>query len=191
MAKRTLALMLCWMLLMTVPSFSWGQEGHRIVAKIAAKNLSPDARTKIAAILGINETGVEAAMADAATWPDEINKQATKTGNWHFVNVPVTSAFSVGTLCAAHDCVIDRIQEMSDRLRTNQAGFMLAAAPNPPRPMTSQELAFLIHLVGDVHQPLHSANDGDRGGNCDNLTFAQEQRWQQTDNRASRGVGSR
>src|SRR5438445_3692473 len=59
---------------------------------------------------------------------------------------------------------------MSDRLRMNQTGFKLAKPPIPSRPMTSQELAFLIHFVGDIHQPLHSANNGDRGGNCDNLT---------------------
>jgi hypothetical protein len=171
MLKKIVAIVICWVLGFPMFGFSWGREGHRIVAKIAAKNLSTEARQKVAAILRTNEAGVEAAMADAATWPDEISKPATKTGNWHFVDVPVTAPFSIGTLCAAHDCVIDRIQEMSDRLRTNQTGFKLAAPPNPPRPMTSQELAFLIHLVGDVHQPLHSANDGDRGGNCDNLTI--------------------
>ena len=62
-------------------------------------------------------------MADAATWPDEINKSQTKTADWHFVDVPVTAPFSIGTLCDGHNCVIDRIQEMSDRLRTNQTGF--------------------------------------------------------------------
>ena len=59
---------------------------------------------------------------------------------------------------------------MRDRLQTNKTGFMLQQAPSPLRPMTSQELAFLIHFVGDIHQPLHAATDGDRGGNCVNLT---------------------
>ncbi|PYS19856.1 MAG: hypothetical protein DMG11_31080, partial [Acidobacteria bacterium] len=153
-----------------VAGFSWGRDGHRVVAKIAAKNLSPDARKKVAAILGTNEAGVEAAMASASIWPDEISKPDTKTDTWHFIDVPVTAPFSIGTLCAQHNCVIDRIQEMSDRLRMNQSGFKLAKPPIPSRPMTSQELAFLIHFVGDIHQPLHSANDGDRGGNCENLT---------------------
>src|SRR6266568_4493938 len=152
------------------PAWSWGREGHRVVARVAAKNLTPDTRKKVAAILRTNGAGLEAAMAAAATWPDEINKTKTGTGNWHFVDVPVTAPFAVGTLCAAHDCVIDRIQEMSDRLRMNQASFKLASPPRPSRPMTSQEIAFLIHFVGDIHQPLHAANDGDRGGNCENLT---------------------
>jgi hypothetical protein len=75
-------------------------------------------------------------------------------------------------LCAAHDCVIDQIGNMSDRLGTNKSGFALQMPPNPPRPMSSQEMAFLIHLVGDIHQPLHAAANADRGGNCVNLTQA-------------------
>src|SRR5262249_10313495 len=69
-------------------------------------------------------------------------------------------------LCPNHNCVLDRITEMQTRLATNAKGFTLVAPPSPPRPMTSQEVAFLIHFIGDVHQPLHAATDGDRGGNC-------------------------
>jgi hypothetical protein len=137
---------------------------------VAAKNLSPEVRTKVAAILGTDDAGLEAAMAAAATWPDEINKPATGTANWHFIDVSVTAPFAVGTLCAGHDCVIDQILDMEDRLQNNRTGFKLKKAPTPARPMTSQELAFLIHFVGDIHQPLHAATDGDRGGNCVNLT---------------------
>src|ERR1035437_5839895 len=77
-------------LLAVVPAWPWGREGHRVVALIAAKNLSAAARAKAAAILGTNDAGLDAAMAAAATWPDEINKPATGTANWHFVDVPVT-----------------------------------------------------------------------------------------------------
>jgi len=173
MFKKSLVLVLCWMI-NTVPGFGWSRAGHRIVAKIAAKNLSPVARKKLALILETNDTGIEAAMADASSWPDEINRQATKTATWHFVNIPVVGPFSIGNMCANHDCIIDRIEEMSDRLRNNRTGFELAEPPIPPRLMTSQELAFLIHFVGDIHQPLHSANNGDLGGNCENLAVPLE-----------------
>jgi hypothetical protein len=148
------------------PVWGWGRDGHRIVALIAAKNLSAAARAKVAAILGADDAGADEAIAAASTWPDEINRNATGTANWHFINIPVTGAFSVGTLCAQHECVIDRIAEMEDRLENNRTGFMLKTEPVPARPMTSQELAFLIHFIGDVHQPLHASNNGDRGGNC-------------------------
>jgi hypothetical protein len=55
---------------------------------------------------------------------------------------------------------------MRSRLQKNQIGFSLLAPPSPPRGMTSQELAFLIHFVGDIHQPLHAITNGDRGGGC-------------------------
>jgi hypothetical protein len=152
------------------PAWSWGRDGHRVVAKIAARNLTPEARKKVAAILETDDAGLEAAMAAASTWPDEISKGRTGTGTWHYVDVPVTGPFDLGTSCAMHDCVIDRIQEMVDRLRLNQGGLTLAAPPNPQRPVASQEVAFLIHFVGDIHQPLHASDDGDRGGNCENLT---------------------
>ena len=160
------ALTVCVVLLAESPASTWGRDGHRIVARIAAKNLTSAARAKVAAILKTSSSGVESAMADAATWPDEIDKSATRTFDWHFINARVDIPFDVAGLCPHHGCVVDRIEEMRTRLKQNETGFSLAAAPIPPRPMTSQELAFLIHFVGDVHQPLHAANDGDRGGNC-------------------------
>ena len=57
---------MCWLLAVPMVGFGWGREGHRVVARIAAKNLSADARKKVTAILGTTDAGVEAAMADAA-----------------------------------------------------------------------------------------------------------------------------
>lgn len=148
---------------------AWGREGHRVIARIAARNLNQTARKKVAVILATNDAGLEAAMAAASTWPDEIDKKKTGTDTWHFIDVPITVPFSITGLCPNHNCVLDRIAEMQNRLATNAKGFTLATPPSPPRPMTSQEMAFLIHFVGDVHQPLHAATDGDRGGNCVNL----------------------
>ena len=145
---------------------AWGREGHRVVARIAARNLNQTARKKVAVILATNDAGLESAMAAASTWPDEIDKKKTDTEFWHFIDVPITGPFAIAGLCPLHNCVLDRIEELQTRLGTNAKGFTLAAPPSPARPMTSQELAFLIHFVGDVHQPLHAANDGDRGGVC-------------------------
>jgi hypothetical protein len=149
-------------------AFAWGREGHRIVARVAAKNLTPEARQKVAAIFGTSSSAaaVEDAMAKAATWPDEIDKKATGSSDWHFIDGPVRTPFTLTGLCPSNNCVTARIAEMQQRLQLNQTGFHLLTTPSPNRPMTSQELAFLIHFVGDVHQPLHAASDGDRGGNC-------------------------
>jgi hypothetical protein len=158
--------------LSTQPAWTWGRDGHRMVAKIATLQLTPATRAKLAAILQTDDAGLASAMAGASTWPDEISKRDTGSGNWHFINVPVTGPFSMDGLCGTDgtDCAPARIKDFSDRLRNNTAGFLLREAPQPMRPMVSQELAFLIHLVGDIHQPLHAAGNADRGGNCIRLT---------------------
>ena len=168
MASRIALILTLVALPMCAPrdAWAWGREGHRVVARIAARNVSSAAKQKIAAILGSSAAGVEDALVAAATWPDEIDKAATGTETWHFVNVPIGAPFSLAGLCPSHNCIVDRIVEMQTRLRTNAKGFSLVTPPVPDRPMTSRELAFLVHFVGDIHQPLHASNDGDRGGNC-------------------------
>ena len=111
-------------------------------------------------------------MADAALWPDQIDRTQTGTAAWHFINASIATPFSTTGLCPSHNCVIDRIDEMQTRLRTNKKGFKLVTKPSPNRPMTSREVAFLIHFVGDIHQPLHASSNGDRGGNCGPLSHA-------------------
>lgn len=171
-SRRTLvaAALLTTLVLAPQPGEAWGRQGHRIVARIAARALTADVRTKLAAILGVTDAGLERAMANASIWPDVIDKRATGTSSWHYINVPVFAPFTTAGLCPNHDCVIDRIDEMRLRLQTNRKGFTLAASPSPPRTMTSQQLAFLIHFVGDIHQPLHAVANGDRGGDCVLLT---------------------
>src|SRR5260370_40642282 len=107
-------------LLTAPPGWSWGHDGHRLVAKIAAKNLSPDTRKKVAAILGTNDARVDAAMADAATWPDEIDKKTTGTADWHFIDAPGAGAFCLPGRWPAHKAAIGRTREMSAPLRTDQ-----------------------------------------------------------------------
>jgi hypothetical protein len=154
-------------LLVPHPALAWGREGHRIVARIAAKNLSQTARDKLRRILGVTtDAALATAMASAAIWPDRIDKAATGTARWHFINIPLGEPFSIDGHCANHDCIVDQIENMRNRLQKNQTGFSLLSPPSPARGMTSQELAFLIHFVGDLHQPLHAITNGDRGGGC-------------------------
>ena len=170
--RLAIACVLAAILLVPQRGHAWGQQGHRIVARIAAKNLLQPTRDKLRAILGVSEAGLENAMASASIWPDVIDRVATGSDRWHYINVPISAPFSVAGNCNAGECVIAQIENMQHRLRNNLAGFRLLAAPRPGRPMTSQELAFLIHFVGDLHQPLHAAVNGDRGGGCVELTPA-------------------
>jgi hypothetical protein len=88
---------MCWLLLIPSSGFSWGSEGQRIVAKIAAKNLSPAGPEKVDAILGTKHAGREAAMATAAIGLG--NKKAKSRPTWaHFADVPIADQFSIGYL---------------------------------------------------------------------------------------------
>ena len=167
--RPAIACVLAVALVVPEPCHAWGQQGHRIVARIAAKNLLQTTRDKLRAILGVSDAALENAMASAAIWPDLIDRVATGTDNWHYINVPISALFAVAGNCDARGCIIAQIANMQNRLRNNLTGFTLLAPAKPARPMTSQELAFLIHFVGDLHQPLHAAVNGDRGGGCVDL----------------------
>jgi hypothetical protein len=69
------------------------------------------------AIPGVASAQLESAMPAASIWPDLIHKQKTGTRSWHFVDMPILSPFSLAGLCGAHDCVLDRIDEMRSRLQ--------------------------------------------------------------------------
>ena len=165
-AARPFFIALAAFLLIPAPTQTWGASAHRIVARVAARNLSPVARQKVRAILAVSDTSLENSMANASVWPDRIDKRATGTDRWHFVNVPPFSPFSLSGMCGGGECITAKVDDMARRLRTNQTDFALDTKPIPFRPMTQQELAFLIHLVADIHQPLHAAANGDRGGSC-------------------------
>jgi len=138
-----------------VPLSAWGAEGHHIVARVAWALMTPAARDEATAILG----GGEDVFIAAATWADEVRASRPETYNWHFVDMPVDAAhFDAGRDCTPTqrgDCVIEEIA----RARTELAD------PSRPADLKAESLKFLIHFVGDLHQPLHAVDDHDRGGN--------------------------
>jgi hypothetical protein len=160
------------------PASAWGDEGHEVIGLIAEHYLQPLVRARVLELLGHDDTGlVERDMAHEATWADKYRdsdrdtskRRYLSTRDWHFVDleidgVDVTRAChgrqplpagvpaSVGP---AEDCIIDKIDQFYAELKN---------------PMTAEEerrvaLQFLLHLVGDLHQPLHASDDHDQGGN--------------------------
>lgn len=148
------------------PCFAWGEVGHRIVARIAASQLTPAARANIAKILGVQNTptAVANALADAAEWPDAVARaKYTQTAVWHFIDLGVKpNAAKDGVLWSSADTAFARIVKY----------FSTVKARAPDELERGSDLKFLVHLVGDVHQPLHDATDQDRGGNCVAVIFA-------------------
>jgi hypothetical protein len=145
---------------MCATAWAWGDQGHEIIAIIAADNLSPSARDHVAKILGTTSdtNSLEKAMAAASIRPDtEFRPRDRSTAPWHFIDICLQDQKSdLPARCPGGTCVTAKIDEYANRLK----------AADYDQWGASGDLAFLIHLVGDIHQPLHAATDADRGGNC-------------------------
>jgi|HubBroStandDraft_1064217.scaffolds.fasta_scaffold120408_1 hypothetical protein len=148
-------------MLFPMRAWGWGSDGHRIVAKIAADNLSPAAQSHVANILSVStdQRIVANAMEEAAIAPDDprFREQNPSTKEWHFVDICLQDPQAdIARECRQGNCVVAKIDEYAKRLKDRNYDEWGAAG----------DLAFLIHFVGDIHQPLHAANDADEGGNC-------------------------
>ncbi len=146
----------------SLPAFGWWETGHRTVARIAASHLTPAARIRLAKILNApdNVDAIADALALGSTWADETKKQ-THTEDWHFIDLTLQDSRSdIPKRCKDDNCVVARI-----RLFTAQ----LVAHKTDGRWSELDALRFLVHFVGDVHQPLHAISDADLGGNCERV----------------------
>lgn len=135
-------------------ALAWGGHGHRIVAAIAMKLLPPDKAAALDKLL--RESDVQRGFVDAASYADEVVRNqdhANKFGPWHFVDWPDKRKQYSDSFCQP-TCIIDELPDQVDTASsaTDQDDKALA-------------LSWIIHLVGDVHQPLHVTDRGDRGGN--------------------------
>jgi hypothetical protein len=135
--------------------FAWGAVGHHVVARIAWALMTQPARERASALLG----GGQDVFVAAATWADEIRSSRPETYNWHFVDIPVDArSYDPARDCPwsdKGDCVIAEIA----RARAELADASRSDA------LRAESLKFLIHFVGDLHQPLHAIDNHDRGGN--------------------------
>ncbi|MFD1985418.1 S1/P1 nuclease [Mesorhizobium newzealandense] len=134
-------------------AWGWGQEGHAIVAEIAQRRLSATALAEVKRILG-----GEISMASVASWADDVRSGPhPETYNWHFVDIPLAdSVYDPVSECAASskgDCGIAEI---------DRAEHEITCATDPMQRRDS--LRYLIHFVGDLHQPFHTVAEGN-GGN--------------------------
>ncbi len=149
-------------LLWATPAFSWWQTGHRTVARLAAFHLTPAARTRVAQILNVPDTpeAVADALAAASTWADETKGQ-TKTGEWHYIDLALQDDKSdIPERCKDDNCVTARIRLFAAQL---------TAYTPESKSSEADALRYLVHFVGDIHQPLHAISDADLGGNCEHV----------------------
>lgn len=141
------------------PAFAWGQTGHRVTGAIAQTLLSERAARAVRDILG-GET-----LAEASTWADEMRADPspfwqTTANPWHYVTVPPGRTYAEAGAPPEGDAVT-ALERFAATLRDRQA----------PRAERQMALRFTIHIIGDLHQPLHAGNGRDRGGNDVRLRF--------------------
>jgi hypothetical protein len=168
-AAATLGIGLATNFVQPRPALAWGDEGHEVVALVAQAFLDTDVRKKVTALLAADTDPLTAHdIASAATWADKVRDantggSRTKTRQWHFVDIEINApdldqacfghpALPAGTLASdgpADDCVIDKIQSFAAELA------------NPATDLEEQIVAlkFVLHFVGDMHQPLHASDE--------------------------------
>jgi hypothetical protein len=135
------------------PALAWGQLGHRVIGEIAEQRISGKTRAEIALILADED------IAEASTWADEQRSNPApfwqqEAGPYHYVTVPDGKNYAEVEAPAGGDAV------------TALTGFAATVrSPTSTRDEKALALRFIIHIVGDVHQPLHVGNGLDRGGN--------------------------
>ena len=142
-------LVLILMVISAPDSSAWGPPGHRVIGFIADSHLNPKVKELIAKKFNINS------LADVATWADRTRKKRKEEGPWHYTNIAEGQwTYDRKRDCPDKTCVTEKILEFSKILSN--------------RSLSSRErkdaLKYLVHFVGDVHQPLHLGNKKDRGG---------------------------
>ena len=145
------------LLLLASEGLAWGQTGHRVTGEIAEAHLTDEARHAIKELLG-NED-----LAEASTWPDEMRSNPAefwqKTASpWHYVNVHAGKQY--GNPPPEGDAV-------------TALNLFSRTVKDPKASLENKQLAlrFIVHIIGDLHQPFHSGTSEDRGGNLIRVKF--------------------
>lgn len=140
------------LLVPTMTAWSYSDAGHKIVATLAWQQLSPFARQNIERILGVGE----APFIEASVWADKVKSddRYTYLKPMHYVNLPKDAhQYDRKRDCHQDKCVVQAIKEFSQH------------AKSPERKKARLALRMLVHLIGDIHQPMHAGLKDDRGGN--------------------------
>ncbi|MGH1590123.1 S1/P1 nuclease [Methylobacterium phyllosphaerae] len=160
------------------PGLAWGDEGHRIVGRIALPLLTPAARAQVDALLAADDDALtEPDFVSRTVWADRWRDsdrntskvRYTATQHWHFVDIEIAHP-DLSDACAgqrplpegtpasqgpASDCVVDKVEQFAAELSDTSL----------PQAERIVALKFLLHFTGDLHQPLHAADNHDQGGN--------------------------
>jgi hypothetical protein len=179
-STASLLTLVLFVAMIPVRTMAWGNEGHKITALIALALLTPRARNNVNAVLEGKK------IDEVATWPDDLKRAGQgcvypgapgcnpnyrpETSQWHFVDIPIQGDGRFNPqadYCRSSrygDCIVPAIEGFRDILKrsTNRA---FAANNDEQKRKLHDALSFIVHFLGDIHQPLHCADNDDGGGN--------------------------
>ena len=156
----------------TPSAMAWSQKAHAMVGDIATRLLTPSATLAVAELLR-NDLGADGkasgrvTLGQVASWPDEVRSlpEYRATFPYHFDDIPI---------CGAPDRPLDRAKYCADgQCATAWFAKQLAILKDRSAPgrARNEALKWVVHLVGDLHQPMHASDDSDKGGNDVKITF--------------------
>jgi hypothetical protein len=139
---------------------AWGPQGHRTVGAIADRLLTPQAHAVVAQLLEgdldkFGNPSGRTTLEAVSVWADEIKGTSAARPRWHYDNMPVCGSVPKRRYCPDGQCNTAQLERLIGVLADRRAA---------PR-ARNEALKWVVHLVGDIHQPLHAADNADRGGN--------------------------
>jgi len=139
---------------------SWGATGHRTVGKIAENHLTANAQAGVMDLLG-SET-----LSQASTWADEVRGQEAyrQTAPWHYINLPLGLSYAEFEKTVTGMTQPNVYNALLEQER-------LIADPSVTKDKKTEALKFIVHFVGDLHQPMHVSREEDKGGNTIQLNY--------------------
>jgi hypothetical protein len=144
---------------------AWGPLGHSVVAALAQAQLSPAAEAEVLRLLAPDHT---TQLADIASWPDQIQDDPALADLWkqtrqqHYINIHDSHCDYVPPRdCRDGQCVVGGLEHY----------VAILADPHQPDAVRREALKFVVHFVGDIHQPLHAGYRDDKGGNAYQVQF--------------------
>lgn len=150
--------------LISPPALAWGSLGHRTVGGIAMANVKPVTRARIRELLR-HQAELDTpkcrmgTIEDAATWPDCIKGERWRwafASSWHYHDQPVCGTFDIKANCRDGNCATRQIERNARLLANRRLAPVLRL----------EALSFVVHFVGDLHQPLHVGENEDQGANA-------------------------
>lgn len=160
---RRWLILLAALLGLASPAHAWWEYGHETVATIAMQSVRPDTRQAIRRLLARSDlletpTCPARTIEQASVWADcvkTLKDRYSYAYSWHYQNVDVCRPFDIKGNCPDGHCVSRQIERQ----------FRLLKDRSQPQRVRVEALVFLVHFMGDLHQPLHAGDRHDRGGN--------------------------